>query len=53
MIKKPWPSMMRTIYKDPERYKTTGIPFPTVTQPAMSAIRTLTAICGSWAVPMM
>ncbi len=22
VIKKPWPSMMRTIYKDPERYKT-------------------------------
>ena len=22
IIKKPWPSMMRTIYKDPERYKT-------------------------------
>ena len=21
MIKKPWPSMMRTIYKDPDRYK--------------------------------
>ena len=22
VIKKPWPSMMRTIYKDPDRYKT-------------------------------
>ena len=49
VIKKPWPSMMRTIYKDPDATRSTGIRFRTATPRAMSAEKMTTAICGSWA----
>ena len=45
VIKKPWPSMMRTIYKDPERYKTYWNIIPNCYTAATSVTKTLT---GMW-----
>ena len=50
VIKQPWPSMLRTLYGDDERYqgRPTGARFPAATSPATGPAETRTATTGSW-----
>ncbi len=52
VIKRPWPSMIRTIWGDPERYKTRTsrrTSAASSTSPATAPPRQATATSGSWA----
>ncbi len=53
VIKKPWPSMIRTIWGDPDRFKKSLLPRrpgrPATTSPATAPTATSTATSGSWA----
>ena len=51
VIRKPWPSMARTVYGDPERYQKTVLVAMcrAATSPATARAWTRTATSGSWA----
>ena len=51
VIRKPWPSMLRGIFNDPDRYVNTVLvaTCPDATSPATAPAATTMATSGSWA----